>query len=655
MELNIIRELPEWMAIRDAWNDLLARSVVRVPFLRHEFLTAWWTHLGGSQEWPHGELHVVLAHDGGRLVAAAPLFASVDQDNYPVLALMGSAESADYLDFLAEPKFHAPFIDALLDQLAAADGPAWHSIDLFNLLDDSPTRAELQRGAHGLTIRQSLLAACRHLTLESDWESYLARRVDKKHRHEIRRKLRRAEEVPGMRWYFADDVDAAVVAKWLDLVVQHPDKREALTPVLRSQWHDLLLAAHRGGWLRLAFLEIDGMTAAACVAFDFDNRIWVYNIGLEVRFRDLSPCSTLLTFLLQWAISAGRTSVDFLRGDQDFKAWFGAEPRSLYGIRILRVRTETDAGEQALGMAMGDDVLAAGLGAAAIVQRGELPINCRADCEIVTCRMSDDHLLRLFCKFGSAREPAGPTHRYGLGYEARVYDELLCHCPDDVPRLHGAFLDESAQTLVLALEYLEGGTPLHQVTQPKAGLEAAARWIAKFHRWGESIAAPPFLRRYDAEFYGMWLSRAAEVTRILHDRFPWLPILCEMAIRRLPALLPATTIIHGEYQANNLLVYRGRNVPTDWESAAVAAGEIDLAGLTWGWDGELATLCEQQYYLARCRDGTLDEFALRLMAARVFLHLRWLGDFEDDNDREEMVSALKALEPLAAKFITSDR
>ena len=61
MQLEIIRTLPQWLALGEEWNELLARSVVRVPFLRHEFLNAWWTRLGGCDEWPHGELYVVLA------------------------------------------------------------------------------------------------------------------------------------------------------------------------------------------------------------------------------------------------------------------------------------------------------------------------------------------------------------------------------------------------------------------------------------------------------------------------------------------------------------------------------------------------------------------------------------------------------------------
>jgi CelD/BcsL family acetyltransferase involved in cellulose biosynthesis len=662
MQLEVIRTLPQWLALCEEWNNLLVRSVVRVPFLRHEFLTAWWAHLGGCGEWPHGELYVVLARDNARLVAAAPLFASVDGEQDPVLALIGSDAMADYLDLLAESEYVAPFVDALLDHLTSADAPEarpWRSVDLFNLRDDSPVRAELCRAAaaRGLTMQQTVLGICRVVPLEQDWDNYLSRRVAKKHRHEIRRKMRRAEEASETRWYFIEGLEAipAATGDLLALMEQNPEKREQLTPQVRAQWHDILLAAQRGGFLRLAFLEIDGAKAAACAAFDFDGRIWVYNLGLDDRFRGFSPGTALLTYVFQWAISAGRTEGDFLRGEHDFKARLGAQRRTVYGIRLFRVPSDAPPEERPLSESIADDVLAAGLGAAAIVQRGELPAMSSDNCEIVTCQMPDESVKRFFCKFGPLNEPAGPAHRFGLGYEARVYDELLRPWADEVPPLHGAFLDEAAQLLVLALDYLEGGTLLHQVWQPKSDLGAAARWIARFHQRGETATVPAFLRRYDTAFYCTWLRRAAEFTRDLHPRYPWLPELCERGMRRLPALLAPATIVHGEYQANNILVYRARTVPTDWESAALAAGEIDLASLAWGWEDDIPSYCEEQYCLVRWPDGPPDDFALRLAAARVFLHLRWLGDSEPGEDTEAAITAIEELVSLAERFADLDR
>ena len=92
----------------------------------------------------------------------------------------------------------------------------------------------------------------------------------------------------------------------------------------------------------------------------------------------------------------------------------------------------------------------------------------------------------------------------------------------------------------------------------------------------------------------------------------------------------------------------------DWESVALAAGEIDLANLTWGWEDDVALHCERQYSLARWPDGEPDDFAMRLAAARVFVHLRWLGDAEAGEDLSTSISALDQLAPLAERFAALD-
>ena len=63
------------------------------------------------------------------------------------------------------------------------------------------------------------------------------------------------------------------------------------------------------------------------------------------------------------------------------------------------------------------------------------------------------------------------------------------------------------------------------------------------------------------------------------------------------------TIIHGEYYPKNILVREGEIFPVDWESAAVAAGEIDLASLTEGWPEEDKRVCQAEYCAARWPNG----------------------------------------------------
>ncbi|MBA4380411.1 MAG: hypothetical protein C0393_07025, partial [Anaerolinea sp.] len=62
MNYTLIQTPSDFDALAAGWNDLLAESVTNVPFLRHEYLRAWWQTLGGG-EWPRGELTVVAASD----------------------------------------------------------------------------------------------------------------------------------------------------------------------------------------------------------------------------------------------------------------------------------------------------------------------------------------------------------------------------------------------------------------------------------------------------------------------------------------------------------------------------------------------------------------------------------------------------------------
>jgi CelD/BcsL family acetyltransferase involved in cellulose biosynthesis len=86
--------------------------------------------------------------------------------------------------------------------------------------------------------------------------------------------------------------------------------------------------------LQLAFLEVDGEKACAYFNFDYANRIWVYNSGLDRKFMDISPGWVLLGYLLEWAIDHKRSEFDFMRGNEDYKYRFGAVDRQVMHVKV---------------------------------------------------------------------------------------------------------------------------------------------------------------------------------------------------------------------------------------------------------------------------------------------------------------------------------
>ncbi len=347
MNFELHRDDAVFARLHDEWNDLLDRAVTRVPFLRAEYQAAWWAGRGGG-EWPDGELLVVTARDeAGALAGVAPLFRAPnggrDRVGQRVLYLIGSVEISDYLDFvLARPDAEA-FCAGLLERLAQRDMPGWEVLDLFNLPAPSPTRAAVARAAQarGWTAGEQLLEPVPSIALPDDWENYLANMVEKKERQEIRRKLRRAEGGDDqVTWRMiagaaGEDV-AAATETFVAMMAHNADKARFLTDAMRAQFQTLALAAAAGGWLRLAFLDVNGEPAAAYLNFDYGNRLYIYNSAIDPRFNALSPGWVLMGYLLRWAIENRRAAFDFLRGDEDYKFRFGGVAGKIYRVQVSR-------------------------------------------------------------------------------------------------------------------------------------------------------------------------------------------------------------------------------------------------------------------------------------------------------------------------------
>ncbi len=340
MHFDVIRKTEELDALAGEWDALLQDSATHVPFLRHAFLSTWWKTLGGG-EWQEAELCVVTARrENGELAGIAPLFFTKNRQGEPALMFLGSIEIADFLDVIVRPEDTREFMAELLDFLTKVESPDWRVLDLYNVLDSSPTLPALQSAAEvrGCQVSQEPLQHCPYIPLPEDWDTYLSG-VDKKQRHEIRRKMRRAgDHVVPLRWYIVEDenrLDGEIDA-FFNLMAQDPKKDKFLTEAMRRQMRETTHIAFREGWLQFAFLDVGKEKAAAYLNFDYLDRIWVYNSGIDSRFRELSLGWVLLGYLIQWAIEHKRKAYDFMRGDEDYKYRFGGVDRRVIRMQVRR-------------------------------------------------------------------------------------------------------------------------------------------------------------------------------------------------------------------------------------------------------------------------------------------------------------------------------
>jgi len=318
------------------WNELLHRSAADTIFLTLEFQRTWWQHLG------EGELLILAVRDDdGALAGIAPLFSTTDPQGQRTLATVGCEEVADYLDFIVAQGREDAVYAALVDYLTSPSAPAWDLLDLCNIHQDSPTLAILPAlaEARGWTVSTAKDDVCPIVQLPGTWEEYLGM-LDGKHRREIRRKLRRAGGEMAQNWYIVGpehDLETEV-AEFLDLMAASaPDKADFLTPRMRGFFRQLAQVTYDAGWLQLAFLEAGEQKAAAYFNFIYNNRVLVYNSGLDWQsFPRLGAGVVLVAHCIRHATECGCEVFDFMQGDERYKYQFGGQDVEVRRLLIHR-------------------------------------------------------------------------------------------------------------------------------------------------------------------------------------------------------------------------------------------------------------------------------------------------------------------------------
>lgn len=275
-------------------------------------------------------------------------------------------------------------------------------------------------------------------------------------------------------------------------------------------------------------------------------------------------------------------------------------------------------------------------GSVTIINRRPLNTTQSHPSEVVQCRTSDGRDLQVLCKCGDGAPDShrGHGHRRGGPYEAMVYDRLLAPIGARVPHWYGTYLDDRGSTW-LVLGYLDGGVPLGKV---KPGLWLAAqaqgaRWAAHFQNSADArleTGELSSLIKYDAEYYLGWMRRTLSYAEPIESVQPWLSDVAERYTETVvPMLLAHPTVIHGEFYSGNILLWRDEVYVLDWESAAIGAGEIDLACLLEGIKPAAAREAIEAYRRERVRPASAGEFTAALDAARLYLQFRWLGEMRE--------------------------
>lgn len=350
---------------RATWDALAERNPAATPFSSWAFQRAWWDAYGANAH----EETLAVVDPSGALVAIVPLMHrhqvepsdalthttmrhGADLALTPVAptakaVFFGASYHADYATILCDPADLAAVAEAVAVYFAGPDCGDWDVVDLRRLrcADAVGTALASAFGAlersRGWTLNVEREDVCPVVTFPpgADMEAYLAT-LGKKERHEIRRKVRRAEAVGEVALTDSSDPLADLDA-FIDLHQKRwgadglfpPTPGGAQSRVLFARLFELFGA---DGPLRLSFLSVGGRRIAAGIHFETADALLYYNAGVDPDARDLSPGVVMIHAYVARALAAGIRRMDFLRGDEPYKYEWGAVDEPIQRLLLRR-------------------------------------------------------------------------------------------------------------------------------------------------------------------------------------------------------------------------------------------------------------------------------------------------------------------------------
>lgn len=348
-----------FLALRDEWNALLARSGSNILFLTHEWLACWWRHFGRPlHARGRADLFVLVARRNGKLRAAAPMIITGYRYFGIPLRLVGFLGQgiSDYSDFIVgDGEDREEIFSAFADRLSARSG-RWDALDLRNVYGESGNvqvfADSLSRA--GWTSRLDPLSLCRFLRVSGSWDSYYHGCFNRKERKNHRADWRKLESFGEANVRFIETPDAP--RSLLDLLAEieshHPHAGPGRPGLLQAgafrEFIDEFVPLAVGrGWLNVAVMDCGGMPAAYYLSFRYNERFYLYLTSYRREFRKHSVGRLTFTRTLEQLWNSGAGEIDMLRGEEDYKENWATEGRRnmrlIVGRRSLRSRAAVRA------------------------------------------------------------------------------------------------------------------------------------------------------------------------------------------------------------------------------------------------------------------------------------------------------------------------
>jgi CelD/BcsL family acetyltransferase involved in cellulose biosynthesis len=303
--------------IAEEWERLADRANA-APFLRPAWTHAWWQAFGG------GRLEIVTLRDdrqGDALVALIPLYQRLGRS-----LSASNWHTPQFGMVAADPDAAAALATALFER---------RPFELsLGFVDASAPELALYRAAAdaaGYRVLERTLERSPYVTTTGTWEAFARERLSRNRRSQLGRARRRLEREGKVQLEIADGSERLEELLAEAFQIEASGWKGAGGTAITSRpetlrfYREIARWAAALGWLRLAFLRLDGQALATMLLLEADGVLYYLKGGYDPAVERYSPGMVLLGSVIEHAFASAIERVELLGGDERYKLAFTSD------------------------------------------------------------------------------------------------------------------------------------------------------------------------------------------------------------------------------------------------------------------------------------------------------------------------------------------
>ena len=325
---EVIQSLEEFQNVEAMWKRFDVD-----PLNSFSWNLSWWNAFQA-----HGDLHLVKFERAGKVVGLAPLYVDRWFGLTRLRFLATSDACTDYVDLICDPKHYE------LCSYSLAECIRESSFDVVELECTKNDRLAVLLKEHLVgryNFDHRLAEPTWRLELPETWEQFVAGRK-KTLRRKINKAIRRIESNEFTILNLSDLPFESAFSTFQDLHTRRMNSTGKPGVFADTDFASFLKSAvlkfHKNDKCEIVIAMQGDEPIASQLYFVSKDGFQFYQSGYAPEAMKLEPGHLLFTAMVRRAIELGDCCFDFLRGNEPYKEFWGAEPHSQKKLRMVSKR-----------------------------------------------------------------------------------------------------------------------------------------------------------------------------------------------------------------------------------------------------------------------------------------------------------------------------